>query len=56
VCFAAGRGLASLVVIHKHSPPNLGGGREKKERRRGKKRERSKELKSRTENRNDKHH
>lgn len=57
VCFAAGRGLAALVVIHKHSPPKLGGERGREKRKKTwKKRERSKELKSRTENRNDKHH
>lgn len=28
VCCAPGRGPAALVVIHKHSPPKLGGGRE----------------------------
>ncbi len=52
VCFVPGRGPAALVVIHKHSPPKLGGGGGGE----GKKRKRSTELKSRTENRNDKHH
>jgi len=28
VCFVPGRGPAALVVIHKHSPPKLEGGRE----------------------------
>ncbi len=28
MCFVPGRGPAALVVIHKHSPPKLGGGRE----------------------------
>lgn len=44
MCFAPGRGLAALVVIHKHCPPKLGGGGKKERRHGGKKEKEAKKL------------